>query len=343
MRVGYVAPASIAAVNGGIRVQALNTIEQIKALGVEPVLLSPWQKLEEQNIDLIHIFGATVENVGISDQLKGLKIPTVLSPVFYSNHGSSFIKNALRLEKLSSVLGTGIRSDFSVKAQLCGQSNMILPNTSEEARLIEDGFLIPQNKIHVVPNGVEERFADADPALFSEKYKLKDFVLFVGQAGAPRKNVMNLLKAAEEIEAPVVIIGSFYKDNYGLRCKQLALKNDHVHLIESIEHNSEMLSSAYAASKVFVLPSRYETPGIAALEAALAGANIVITKNGGTKDYFTSHAVYIDPDSLSSLSEGINKSLKKEKDDLLKQHILTNYTWNKVAQQTVAHYKTLVS
>jgi len=43
-----------------------------------------------------------------------------------------------------------------------------------------------------------------------------------------------------------------------------------------------MLASAYAACDVFVLPSMFETPGIAALEAGLAGAKIVITKYGGT-------------------------------------------------------------
>lgn len=342
MRVGYVAPTSIAAVNGGIRIQAVNTIAQIQQLDIEAVLLSPWEKIEDQKPDLVHIFGATVENVGITDSLKAMGIPLVLSPVFYSNRGASFIKNALRIEKLGSVLGSGIRSDYSVKAQLCNQADLVLPNTTEEARLIEKGLSIPGTKIQVVPNGVEERFSKADSKLFIEKYDLRDFVLFVGQAGAPRKNVVELLKISSDIDVPVVIIGSFYNDAYGVHCRNLAKQNKNVHLFESMDHDSDLLASAYAASKVFVLPSLYETPGIAALEAGLAGANIVITKNGGTKDYFESHADYIDPKSSSSLLRGIISALKKENNQLLKNHIINNFTWEKVALQTADHYKALI-
>jgi len=39
-----------------------------------------------------------------------------------------------------------------------------------------------------------------------------------------------------------------------------------------LPHDSEELQSAYAAAKVFVLPSNFETPGLTALEAGLAAA-----------------------------------------------------------------------
>ena len=37
------------------------------------------------------------------------------------------------------------------------------------------------------------------------------------------------------------------------------------------DHDDPLLASAYAAARVFALPSWFETPGLAALEAALAG------------------------------------------------------------------------
>ena len=57
------------------------------------------------------------------------------------------------------------------------------------------------------------------------------------------------------------------------------------------DHDDPLLASAYAAARVFALPSWFETPGLAALEAALAGARWSITPFGCTREYFGDHAV----------------------------------------------------
>lgn len=342
MKVGFIAPMSIAAVNGGVRAQALNTIKHLKAFGVEPILLSPWDEIKSYNLDLIHVFGASIENAGIVDQFDAMGIPMVLSPIFYSNRSAEVIRRAIKFEKYLSFLGSGIRSDFSIKADICFKCSFIFPNTTDEAELISDGFQIPDKKIEVIPNGVEDRFAHSDPELFIEKYGMKDFVLFTGQAGAPRKNVIKLLEIAPQLEVPIVIIGSLYQDEYGNRCRELAEKAVNITLIETLPHNSDLLASAYAASKVFVLPSQYETPGIAAMEAALAGSKIVITERGGTKDYFDNYAEYINPDSASSLLNGLKKALDSASSETLKDYILDNFSWQKVAKKTANQYKRLL-
>ncbi|WP_428236857.1 glycosyltransferase family 4 protein [Gracilimonas sp.] len=339
MKVGYVSPMSIAAVNGGLRTQALMTTKHITSFGVEPKLISPWDDMKAMNLDLVHVFGASIENVGIVDQVKAMGLPLALSPVFFSNRKAAFIKRALKMERLSSAFGSGIRSDFSVKTELCSKSDLVLPNTSAEADLIRDGFSIPESQIQIIPNGVEQKFAEARPQLFIDTYGLKDFVLFAGQAGAKRKNVIKLLEVAPDLDAPVVIIGSFYKDEYGEKCRILAAEAGNVTLIETLDHDSELLASAYAASSVFVLPSQFETPGIAAMEAALAGSRIVITEKGGTKDYFDGYAEFVNPDSSKSILNGIKEALKRESSDILKNHILENYTWQRVAELTANQYK----
>lgn len=342
MKVGYVAPMSIAAVNGGLRNQAINTISQLRELGIEVVQLSPWQDFSKQNLDLVHVFGASVENAGIINQLFSAGIPFALSPVFYSNRSAGFIKRVLTFERIFKPLSKGIRSDFSIQAELCRKAHLLLPNTFEEAKLIHEAFSIPEDRIAVIPNGVEAHFKNATPDLFLEKYGFKDFVLFAGQAGAERKNVIELLKIADKVETPVVIIGSFYDDEYGAKCLQIASRSDNVTLIKTLDHDSDLFASAYAASKVFVLPSQFETPGIAAMEAALAGSRIVITHKGGTKEYFGDHAEYIDPNSSASLLRGIQNALAKKHSGNLKDHILQNYTWVKVAKMTAENYQKLM-
>ena len=46
---------------------------------------------------------------------------------------------------------------------------------------------------------------------------------------------------------------------------------------------------------MFALPSWFETPGLAALEAALAGCSVVITPFGSTREYFGDLVEYARP------------------------------------------------
>lgn len=342
MKIGFIAPQSIAAVNGGVRTQALLTANHLKELGVEIAFISPWDDISALDIDLFHIFMASPDNSGIISTLheQGKKI--VLSPVMYSRRSAVSIKKLLLVEEKISSINPGIRSEFGIKKEICLKADLILPNTQDEADLISKAFIISSSAIEVIPNGVENRFKDSDPQLFENKTGLKDFVLFAGQASAPRKNVEGLIKAFKEIDQDLVIIGDFSNSEYSQRCLSLIEENPRIHLMNTIDHNAELLSSAYAACKVFVLPSQFETPGIAAMEAALAGANIVITEVGGTKEYFQNYAEYITPSSSKSIKKGINDALSKPKSDSLKNNILDNYTWDKVAEQTLAQYKRML-
>lgn len=341
MKVGFIAPLSIAAVNGGVRTQTQQTAEHLQKLGVEIEFISPWSA--DLDIDLAHIFLAGPDVLGITKRLRELSIPIVLSPVFFANRSAKTISRVLKIEKALSAIGSGIRSEFGVKSEICSNSDLILPNTLQEGLLIEEGLGISADKIIVVPNGVESRFKDANPELFTETHKKQDFVLFAGQAGAPRKNVITLIKAAADIDAEIIIIGPMYEDDYSNECRSLARNAGNVTFLGELPHNSEMLASAYAACHTFVLPSYFETPGIAAMEAALAGACIAITERGGTQDYFRDMVSYLNPQSVSSIAHAVNESLKRPKSGDLKEHILSEYRWKSVAEKTLEVYRKLIS
>jgi glycosyltransferase involved in cell wall biosynthesis len=272
------------------------------------------------------------------------EIPTVLSPVMFSNQPFSTLRRALPVMRILNSLPFFPKNELVVKFQSCILSSVVLPNTYQEAALIREVFGLSKDKIRVVPNGVEKRFGEGDHRLFYERYGLKDFILFAGQADAPRKNILNLLKAMSEISTPLVIIGDMGKTEYGQTCRKIAEQMDHVFLIPTLAHDSDILCSAYHAADVFVLPSRFETPGIAAMEAALAGAKIVITEKGGTSDYFGERVEYINPDSIESIRKGIQLALKQKKDPVtLKNHILKHYTWEHTASLTAEIYTQVIS
>jgi len=228
-------------------------------------------------------------------------------------------------------------------ADICSWANAILPNTYKEAQLLEDGFNIPKNKITIITNGVDERFYYADKSAFVEKYGIDNFILNVGHIGPERKNVLRLIRALEDIDASAVIIGRIENNANGRACLEEAKRNPRLLVLDSIPNDSELLASAYAASDVFVLPSLFETPGIATLEAALAGAKIVITKNGGTEEYFGDYAEYVDPTSIEDIKRCIMAAQKKTKTNELRHHIKNEFLWDTVARKTLKVYEQVLS
>ena len=76
-----------------------------------------------------------------------------------------------------------------------------------------------------------------------------------------------------------------------------------------LEHDDPLLASAYAAARVFALPSWFETPGLAALEAALAGCAVVITPFGSTREYFGELVEYARPGRPGEIDQALAEVL----------------------------------
>lgn len=327
---------------GGATVQLLNTAKHLKACGIDARLFDTWTPFDPEACDLFHLFASDVGMYHLGREIHTLGIPIALSPITYTLHSHRFIRTALRASRMLQKAGHGVWTDYAITSDLCTWSQLVLPNTTDEAELMIKGYGVPAGKVTVIPNGVDERFAHGDPSLFRKKYGMDRFILNVGHTGHVRKNVLALIRALAQIDHPAVIIGRIVRTPYGEECLREAKKNRNLLLLESMDNESELLASAYAASEVFAMPSLFETPGIAALEAALAGAKIVITPHGGTKDYFGTMAEYVDPYSVESIRTGITRALEKKRDDSLRDHIRREFLWSRVAEKTAAAYRTVL-
>jgi len=317
--------------------------KHLEKLGVKIELLDMW-KTQKQifNTDLFHIHGSYIGSYDICNYLHSNNKKFVTTPIFYTRRSSKTVKMVCMINNLVKLFSPAIWSAYGITKEICNWSQHVLPNTSEEAKLIRHGLLVPNQNITIIPNGVEKRFADADSSLFYKKYGVKDFILNVGHIGVPRKKTLSLIRALSKIDHPSVIIGRIFPSKEADLCMEEGEKNKNLTIITGIDHDSPMLTSAYAASSVFALPAMYETPGIAALEAGLAGANVVITPHGGTKDYFKDMATYVDPYNITSIRSGIETSLNKNTNDKLKKYIENNFLWEKVAELTANAYKQIL-
>jgi glycosyltransferase involved in cell wall biosynthesis len=332
---------AVSILRGGPATQIRKTAAYLGTAGIEAHLFDPWAAWEK--VDLFHLFSAGIGTYHLAREIHALGVPLVVSPITYSRHEPAFVRGSLKVTRVLQKIGPGFWSDYALAADICSWAGRVVPNTRAEADLVTGGLGVPEERIRVIPNGVDARFGQGDPSLFKKRYGLERFILNVGHIGHARKNVLGLIRALSTIDHPAVIIGRIIKGEYGDACVREAAKHRHIVLIDGLENSSDMLASAYAACDVFVLPSQFETPGIAALEAGLAGAKVVITKFGGTREYFGDMAVYVEPGSTASIRDGILRALGSQRDNRLREHIRKNFLWEHVAARTAAAYRELLA
>jgi glycosyltransferase involved in cell wall biosynthesis len=329
---------ALSILQGGPRTQITETMRHVQAHGIMTRPFDAWTPFTPAAGDLFHLFSANIGTYHLAREIHALGLPIIVSPITYSTHSAAFVRRLLGISRLVQKAGAGIWTDYALCADILSWADHVLPNTRAEGALIAEGYGIPEHQITIVPNGVDGRFAAADPGLFTARYGLKDVILNVGHIGHTRKNVLTLIRALATIDHPAVIIGRIIKSPYGDACVREAAKHKHILLIDGLPNDGELLASAYAASRVFVLPSLFETPGIAALEAGLAGANVTITKYGGTQEYFGAMADYVDPRSVESVRAGILTALERPRSAALREHIRKHYLWQTIAEQTAKVY-----
>lgn len=345
MKVAFFVYPSTFQNKGGGEILLEKTEEYLLKKGVEVVRFDTWNDRIE-DFDIFHVFGSVKECLPLMEVARARKVKVALESIFWSDFRRAFFEEGSLLRKSGMVARHAAKVFFpflpSGRKKMFEASDIIFPNSENEARQISRLFNIPVSRMFVVPNGVDMSFADADPGLFTDKYGLRDFVLSVGRI-EPRKNQLNLIRAMKGIDRDLVLIGDIVSGSewYMEKCRQEA--GDRVYFTGGMPHGSELLTSAYAACEVFVLPAWFETPGLAAMEAALAGAKVVATEGGSTREYFREKAIYINPDSPQDIHEKIKQALETENDGALKNLIMNTYTWDKVADRVVEGYERVLA
>ena len=328
---------------GGPYVKMHQTREILQQQGISVSFFDMWNANKQlADCDLVHIFGANFAVYNLARNLKSRGIRYVVNPIFFTRRSPGFVRMITGVDKMTRKFFRGMWWDYGFTREICEWSEKILPNTIAERDIIADGMGIPKSRFTVIHNGVSKSFTDGDPAIFKKEYGLENFILSVGHIGPERKNMLAFVHALKKIDHPVVIIARIMNTGEAAAVLKEIEQNKNILLIEGLPNTSPLLASAYAACDVFAMPSQYETPGRAALEASLAGAKIVITPHGGTKDYFGDMADYVDPYSVEDIQNRIQSALKRPKSDTLKNHIHKNFIWEKIAKDTMNVYEAVL-
>ena len=139
---------------------------------------------------------------------------------------------------------------------------------------------------------------------------------------------------------PLVLVGNSTDPHYKRICEAEASKRGNVYFLGEVKH--EHMGPLYARAKVHALPSWYETPGLANLEAGLLGCNLALSDRGSVREYFGSQAYYCEPGNVRSIRTATLQAYRAERSGKLSRLIKENYTWDKVARRTLDCYQTIL-
>ncbi len=235
---------------------------------------------------------------------------------------------------------------------------------SMQEDLIKHGW--QASKISVVWNGVDpDRYNPVnvqkqDALAIRQKYGISDdsnMLLFVGRLTWV-KGVRNLLQAMplvlkEYPNTKLVILGKGEEQTDVVEtAERLNMRDNIIYRFDFVSESERILH--YSAADVCVFPSTYEPFGIVSLEAmamekpVVVGAHGVVgfkeqVVNGGTDQT----GVHINGQDPSDIAWGIKETLRnpqkaKNWGENGRRRVLEYFTWQKVAEQTVKIYESLL-
>jgi len=346
---------------GGDTTQILQTSAALQAFGVEVTLCAdPAPKM--RGYDIVHLFhlDRSWENEPHCRRLRREGRPAVLSTIYWPADqfdrqgragfqgvlarafGSGAYQN-LRLAQrwLLHALSRPSASSLSARAwgffravrYVLESVAAILPNSQAEREQIVRKFGVERPAV-IVPNAADNR-TFRPPAAESDAGR--DGVLCVGRI-EPRKNQLTLIEALRDRQMPLTLVGQpgRYSRAYYRRCLRAAGGRPIRFLPQQ---PPESLCRLYQQARVHACVSWYETPGLASLEAALCGCNLVVTPGGCTHEYFGDQAVYCDPVDRDSIRQAIELALKRPSPTSLQRRVAEEFTWETAAQKTLEGYR----
>ena len=195
-----------------------------------------------------------------------------------------------RVKAASGDKSFGYEERIKVESEVIGCSDVILSNSSFETDQLVSHYGADPSRIEIVPPGVDHSIFN--PACKSEARRLLNLseqktLLFVGRI-QPLKGVdlaISTLAELEDKDARLILIGSSSgmegpseQRRITKMVKELGLTN-RVLFVEPQPH--EKLVNWYRAADVLLMPSRSESFGLVALEAAACGLPVVASEVGG--------------------------------------------------------------
>jgi len=338
---------------GGDTTLVYDTAKALRASGLECDVVET-DRPDPRGYDIAHIFNVGQPDVGERqmEACEGSNAAIVLSPVWLDLKElfgrAVAAENVLVRErderkaeaKLSQIRNASLESFFNRRQQkefderegrqsaLLRRARALLPNSSFEARdcMVRLG-------VRNVPFITVPIPTDLSP---SECWQEERWgVTCVGRVET-RKNQSALSFALRKESVELDFVGALYNPGLAKECERWNARSRFHGRV-----SREDMLAIMGRSEVHALVSWCETAGIASLEAAAAGAKLVVGDRGAEVEYFGDDVEYADPADPDSILDAVRRALRRprrSKGDSLDQRI-RRLTWQHAASETMRAYE----
>jgi glycosyltransferase involved in cell wall biosynthesis len=228
------------------------------------------------------------------------------------------VKNCLQIVTIHDLLFKDFPEEFSFFYKML--KGMAFYNSAKRADLLTTvsdysknvivrHFKIPEEQVHVIPNGVSSFYFETYDKAWSaarvrEKYHFSNYLLCVSRI-EPRKNQVDLLRSWLDLQLYeqgkcLVFVGRTSIPVPQIREILDPLPDDIRNKVFFLENISDAdLRLLYQAAVLFVYPSKGEGFGIPPLEAAALGIPTICSNTTAMSEFTFFGSNHIDPDYLS--------------------------------------------
>jgi glycosyltransferase involved in cell wall biosynthesis len=270
--------------HGGFQIQIEQTKIALEDLGVEVEFLRWWDASHRG--DLIHFFGLPLPTYPELAHKKGIKL--VITHLLGGLGARSAQKRFLQ----GIIVGTALRTLPATALARMGWSTWQIADayiavTQWEAKLMTTVFRVPAERVHVVPNGVNDLF-------FEQPLAERGHWLVTTASILPVKRLVETAQAAVIAQTPYWVIGRPFSesDTYYQEFSRLCRESPKILRYDNLMRTQAELAQVYRQARGFVLLSRWETQSLSALEAAASECPLLLSDLPWAHSTFGEHVSY---------------------------------------------------
>lgn len=239
------------------------------------------------------------------------------------------------------------------------RADRVMAVSHSSRRELSRVFDVPEQKIEVVYNALDERFVgepvseQADRIL--ERHAVTDpFVLYAGNI-KPQKNLPRLIEAFAVTKADLrdhpryaglklLLIGDSAEEHSDLRRAVLRSRvQGEVRFLGFVPY--PVLRVFYSRASAFLFPSLYEGFGLPPLEAMAHGAPVLTSSVSSLPEVFSHAALLVNPENTFEIARGIRQILTEDvlRETLVRRgyELVRKYSWERSAEQVREVYRSV--
>jgi len=229
------------------------------------------------------------------------------------------------------------------------KAKQIVADSEATKKEIIKNFKISPEKILVIYGAISNKFykkcGSKDIKKNKEKYKIRhNYLLFVGTL-EPRKNIIRLLEAYQDLSRSIrnkyqlVLAGSEgWQDKHIIKkIKEVSDSNNRVIVPGYVPE--EDLPALYSGAYLFLYPSFYEGFGMPILEAMACKTPVITSNTSSMPEVAGDAALLVNPSNIEEIKESIIKIINDSalRTSLIKrgQKQIQKFSWTKSAEKLI--------